>query len=190
MLPNKNKAGLIGVFLIGVFTVGLDLQSARCDFNLQRTDQVQIVASILNKYYSFTHPFGVEWTIWYLRESYTALLCANLPLIYPLIQRAFNLHNWSYKSNYGTGQLRGSSGPNGALSAMKSNTATSKLQSGPSSTGTIRRAESQEWINAGGSDDLRIYHNTEFFVTSAVELDVIGPPKNQTSVEAVEIKNV
>ncbi|KAF2788028.1 hypothetical protein K505DRAFT_342444 [Melanomma pulvis-pyrius CBS 109.77] len=167
MLPNKNKAGLIGVFLIGVFT---------------------IVASILNKYYSFTNPFGVEWTIWYLRESYTALLCANLPLIYPLIQRAFNLHNWSYKSNYGTGQLRGSSGPNGALSAMKSNAATSKLQSGPSSTGTIRRAESQEWINGGGSDDLRIYHNTEFFVTSAVELDVIGPPKNQTSVEAVEIK--
>lgn len=54
-----------------------------------------IIAAGLNKYYSFTNPFGTEWTIWYLRESYTAILCANLPLIYPLIQRLFKLRNWS-----------------------------------------------------------------------------------------------
>ncbi|KAF2707660.1 hypothetical protein K504DRAFT_340924, partial [Pleomassaria siparia CBS 279.74] len=77
-LPKKNKAALMGVFLLGIFT---------------------IFASILNKYYSFTHPFGLEWTVWYLRESYTSILCANLPLIYPLVQRAFNLNSWGYKSN-------------------------------------------------------------------------------------------
>lgn len=58
----------------------------------------QIVAAILNKYYSFTNPFGAEWTIWYLRESYTAILCANLPLTYPLVQRLFKLKNWSHNS--------------------------------------------------------------------------------------------
>ncbi|KAL5116957.1 hypothetical protein ACEQ8H_005175 [Pleosporales sp. CAS-2024a] len=73
-LPKKNKAILIAVFMIGAFN---------------------IVAAVLNKYYSFTNPFGTEWTIWYLRESYTAIFCANLPLIYPLIQRVFHLRNWS-----------------------------------------------------------------------------------------------
>ena len=73
-LPRKNKIILFIIFCIGAFT---------------------IVAAALNKYYSFTHPFGNEWTIWYLRESYTAILCANLPLTYPLIQRVFGLRNWS-----------------------------------------------------------------------------------------------
>lgn len=77
-LPKKNKIILFMIFLIGAFT---------------------IVAAALNKYYSFTHPFGTEWTIWYLRESYTAILCANLPLTYPLIQRVFNLRNWSNPSH-------------------------------------------------------------------------------------------
>ncbi|ORY19430.1 hypothetical protein BCR34DRAFT_620916 [Clohesyomyces aquaticus] len=81
-LPKKNKVILIGVFLIGTFT---------------------IIAAALNKYYSFTHPFGIEWTIWYLRESYTAILCANLPLTWPVLQRIFNLNNWSHNS-YHSGQ--------------------------------------------------------------------------------------
>jgi hypothetical protein len=80
-LPKKNKAILFSVFLIGAFT---------------------IVAAVLNKYYSFTNPFGLQWTIWYLRESYTAILCANLPLCYPLIQRVFKLRNWS-SGTYSTG---------------------------------------------------------------------------------------
>ncbi|KAJ8112244.1 hypothetical protein OPT61_g5352 [Boeremia exigua] len=76
-LPKKNKLVLIGIFLIGLFTV---------------------VAAILNKYYSFANPFGLDWVLWYLRESYTAILCANLPLTYPLIQRVFRLRNWNSNS--------------------------------------------------------------------------------------------
>lgn len=57
-----------------------------------------MIAAVLNKYYSFKHPFGSEWTKWYLREAYTAFLCANLPLTYPLIQRLFKLRNWSHNS--------------------------------------------------------------------------------------------
>jgi hypothetical protein len=90
-LPKKNKAILFSVFLIGAFTY-----VAFPTFTyLSLTQTSSIVAAGLNKYYSFTNPFGTEWTIWYLRESYTAILCANLPLIYPLIQRIFKLRNWS-----------------------------------------------------------------------------------------------
>ncbi|KAI0580434.1 hypothetical protein Ptr902_10694 [Pyrenophora tritici-repentis] len=80
-LPKKTKCILFFIFCIGAFT---------------------IVAAALNKYYSFTHPFGTEWTIWYLRESYTAILCANLPLTYPLIQRIFKLRNWNSNTYTGT----------------------------------------------------------------------------------------
>ncbi|PVI01411.1 hypothetical protein DM02DRAFT_349108 [Periconia macrospinosa] len=85
-LPLKNKLILCGIFMIGTFT---------------------IVAAVLNKYYSFNHPFGTEWTEWYLRESYTAILCANLPLTYPFIQRVFRLRSWSQNSHHG-GYLSGS----------------------------------------------------------------------------------
>ncbi|PSN69575.1 hypothetical protein BS50DRAFT_457207, partial [Corynespora cassiicola Philippines] len=76
-IPRKNKFVLMGIFMIGLFT---------------------IAAAIMNKYYSFRNPFGTEWTIWYLRESFTAILCANLPLTYPLVQRVFKLRNWSAQS--------------------------------------------------------------------------------------------
>jgi len=115
------------------------------------------------------------------------MLCANLPLIYPLIQRALNLNSWSYGSR-GTGTIRGSSGALGTLSVMKSSAPKSKSPSGENSSGTIRRAESQEWINSGVGENLQIYQQTEFSVTSAVELDVMESPKNETSIETKNIK--
>nr|POE90634.1 hypothetical protein CFP56_60247 [Quercus suber] len=60
-LPWKKKIPLIGIFSLGVFV---------------------ILAAILNKVYSFTLPFGVDWTFWYVRESSTALLVANLPFVW------------------------------------------------------------------------------------------------------------
>ena len=67
-LPWKKKIPLIGIFSLGIFT---------------------IVAAILNKIYSFTQPFGGEWTYWYTRESSTALLVANLPFVWTLWRRPF-----------------------------------------------------------------------------------------------------
>jgi hypothetical protein len=116
------------------------------------------------------------------------MLCANLPLIYPLIQRALNLNNWSYGSR-GTSAIRGSSGALNTLSVMKSSGPKSKSPSGDNSPGTIRRAESQEWINSGVSENLQIYQHTEFSVTSAVELDVMESPKNEISIETKTIKS-
>nr|POE54169.1 hypothetical protein CFP56_63472 [Quercus suber] len=60
-LPWRKKIPLIGIFSLGVFVV---------------------LAAILNKVYSFSLPFGVDWTFWYVRESSTALLVANLPFVW------------------------------------------------------------------------------------------------------------
>lgn len=56
-------------------------------------------------------PFSTEWIIWYLREAFTAMLCANLPLTRPVIQRVFNVGPWvteqaSLPSRYATGRRR------------------------------------------------------------------------------------
>ncbi|KAF2679377.1 hypothetical protein K458DRAFT_118673 [Lentithecium fluviatile CBS 122367] len=143
-LPRKNKAVLIGIFMIGAFN---------------------IIAAVLNKYYSFTHPFGTEWTEWYLRESYTAMLCANLPLTYPLIQRLFKLKNWShhsYNGRYLSGSLPRHTTRSGLRSQRKSamGLKSGLAHGGISKTvnvsvinthsGTLQRSESEERINVPG----------------------------------------
>jgi hypothetical protein len=65
-LPLSRKIALCAVFGLGLFT---------------------ILCAILNKYYSFTHPFGSEWTYWYVRESSTALIVANLPFTWAILRR-------------------------------------------------------------------------------------------------------
>ena len=59
----KKKGPVIGIFSLGLFVV---------------------LAAVLNKVYSFTQPFGSLWTYWYVRESSTALLVANLPFVWAL----------------------------------------------------------------------------------------------------------
>jgi hypothetical protein len=72
-LPWNRKVILCGIFSLGIFV---------------------ILAAILNKYYSFTHPFGSQWTYWYVRESSTAILVANLPFTWTLLRRIFNLKSF------------------------------------------------------------------------------------------------
>ncbi|RYP37414.1 hypothetical protein DL768_010869 [Monosporascus sp. mg162] len=66
-LPIRKKIILCGIFALGLFT---------------------ILSAILSKYYSFTKPFDADWTFWYIRESSTAIITANLPLTYSLLQAA------------------------------------------------------------------------------------------------------
>jgi hypothetical protein len=150
-LPKKNKAALFTVFLIGAFT---------------------IVAAVLNKYYSFTEPFGTEWTIWYLRESYTALLCANLPLIYPLIQRVFRLRNWNSNTYEGEAAYRMSARQQRTLDSNRANsTREILLDMKPKPVhrglhGTVRRTESQEIMGYDTSEE-----EGPQFITSAIDMD-------------------
>ncbi|CAO2656799.1 Nn.00g056020.m01.CDS01 [Neocucurbitaria sp. VM-36] len=146
-LPMKNKAILFVIFIIGAFT---------------------IIAAVLNKYYSFTHPFGTEWTIWYLRESYTAILCANLPLTYPLIQRVFGLRNWSnhtYSPNSASGSVTLQH------SAAHRHWTEPRMQPLPKGFRDVfKRTESQEDINGGLSKQKEDKEEPDF-ITSAIEMD-------------------
>ncbi|OAQ58717.1 decarboxylase [Pochonia chlamydosporia 170] len=73
-LAMKKKLILIGVFALGGFT---------------------ILSAILNKFYSFNEPFGSAWTFWYIRESSTAIIVANLPLTWTVFRRMFNLRSFN-----------------------------------------------------------------------------------------------
>ncbi|KAF2795138.1 hypothetical protein K505DRAFT_273849 [Melanomma pulvis-pyrius CBS 109.77] len=73
-IPLEKKLVLGGIFFIGVFT---------------------IFAAAKNKYESFKNPFSTNWMIWYLREAFTAMLCVNLPLTRPFVQRIFSLKDWT-----------------------------------------------------------------------------------------------
>lgn len=68
-LPLRKKVAVVAIFSLGSFV---------------------ILCAILNKYYSFTQPFGSEWTYWYVRESSTAILTANVPYVWALIRRVFS----------------------------------------------------------------------------------------------------
>lgn len=70
-LPLRKKLVLIGIFSLGFFV---------------------ILAAILNKYYSFSQPFGSMWTFWYTREVSTAMLVANLPFLWTLLRRLFGVN--------------------------------------------------------------------------------------------------
>ncbi|KAH9879126.1 hypothetical protein J1614_002562 [Plenodomus biglobosus] len=161
-LPRKNKAILFAIFLIGAFTV------RPIPVPATQANHFQIVAAVLNKYYSFNHPFGTEWTIWYLRESYTAILCANLPLTYPLIQRLFKLRNWSDHANAG----------NTYSSTIQARQTTNASYGGVARApglpngfrDVFRRTESQEDIN-GGLGKQREEREEPHFITSAIEME-------------------
>ena len=84
-MPIKKKAALCGVFGLGIFV---------------------IIAAILNKYYSFTNPFGSQWIYWYCREVSTSLLVANLPFVYTLFRRLFKLRSLDSSANYATGSRK------------------------------------------------------------------------------------
>jgi len=68
----SKKIPLIGIFSLGIFV---------------------IVAAILNKVYSFSDPFSDEWVYWYVRESSTALIVANLPFVWLFYRKIFRIRS-------------------------------------------------------------------------------------------------
>lgn len=69
-LPFTNKLILCVLFSLGIFV---------------------ILCAVLNKYYSFAHPFSPKWEFWYIREASTAIYVANMPMCWSLVRRVFNL---------------------------------------------------------------------------------------------------
>ncbi|KAL1792877.1 hypothetical protein ACET3X_009384 [Alternaria dauci] len=85
LLPMKRKIILCGIFSLGLFVVA---------------------ASIMNSYYSLSNPYKPTWIDWYVRETSTAILVANLPFTWTILRELFELGNfdeanpppWSYHS--------------------------------------------------------------------------------------------
>lgn len=78
----SKKIPLIGVFSLGVFV---------------------IIAAILNKIYSFTQPYSTEWVYWYVRESSTALIVANLPFVWLFYRKVFRIRSsTASRARYGS----------------------------------------------------------------------------------------
>jgi hypothetical protein len=73
-IPLSKKIPLVGIFSLGIFV---------------------IIAAVLNKYYSFTAPFDDDWVFWYVRESATAIIVANLPFVWLLYRRMFGIRTSS-----------------------------------------------------------------------------------------------
>ncbi|TKA77249.1 hypothetical protein B0A55_06149 [Friedmanniomyces simplex] len=116
-LPWRKKIPLIGIFSLGIFV---------------------ILAAILNKVYSFSQPFGSLWTYWYVRESSTALLVANLPFVWTFWRRVATGHG----SIDGVSR-RASASPEEALS---------KGEKEMKRRDTVDRRPSFPWLVYGGGD--------------------------------------
>lgn len=72
-LPLKRKLVLCAVFSLGVAVV---------------------IVAILNRYYNFTQPNELVFLIWYNGEASTAVMIANLPMCWALLQKVFSLDAW------------------------------------------------------------------------------------------------
>ncbi|KAI9904720.1 hypothetical protein N3K66_001249 [Trichothecium roseum] len=133
-LTIKKKAILCAVFAVGTFT---------------------ILSAVLNKYYSFTEPWGLDWTFWYIRESSTAIIAANLPLTWTLLQRLFRMKSFrewtSYSSRDRPSRFRSTAYGRGR-----------SLRDG----NTLERGSSQERINGSPEIPLKIYQKREVEITT------------------------
>ncbi|EKJ72976.1 hypothetical protein NXS19_003007 [Fusarium pseudograminearum] len=138
-LPLKRKAVLIGVFALGAFT---------------------ILSAILNKFYSFNEPFGSNWTFWYIRESSTAIITANLPYIWTLLRRIFKLGSFS-GSTYG----KSTNNPSKAYRSNFTNHR-SGVRSQIRADHTLHQVDSEEEINNSYALPLKIYAKREIQITS------------------------
>ncbi|KAF4945168.1 hypothetical protein FSARC_14492 [Fusarium sarcochroum] len=147
-LPLKRKLILCGVFALGIFT---------------------ILAATMSKFYSLGDPYGTEWSYWYIREVSTAIIAANLPLTWTLLQRVFRLGSFSAKYY-------------GKASGQRTGEGTSRFRSAYGNLSSINRedrtrrkpavvepgmsfSESQEEIN-GKDIPLKIYQKNEVNITT------------------------
>ncbi|KAI0134293.1 hypothetical protein BJ170DRAFT_679196 [Xylariales sp. AK1849] len=142
-LPLKKKAILCTVFAFGIFT---------------------ILSAILNKYYSFSETFGTAWIFWYIREASTAIIVANLPFTWTLLQRLFSLRSFSGKSS-GRGAGEGTSHRRSAYGNLASRTREQERRQRAKDGTELSITESQEQINQTGVP-LKIYQKNEVHITT------------------------
>lgn len=66
---------------------------------MTRPNAQQILCAILNRVTNFTAPYGsLIYLNWYAGETATAVIVANVPHLWPLISRVFNLGSFKHIS--------------------------------------------------------------------------------------------
>ncbi|TGJ81337.1 hypothetical protein E0Z10_g7425 [Xylaria hypoxylon] len=149
-IAKKKKIVLCGVFALGFFTIG---------------------AAIANKVYSFTEPFGSSWSYWYIRESSTALIVANIPFLWTTVRFAFRL-----TTSHGAPTSNKTDGPTGLAAAyghntggVNHNTIISRGSMGMDFATDFKPLDSQEDIKYyNDSVPLKIYRRQEVSITTEI----------------------
>ncbi|KAF2635341.1 hypothetical protein P280DRAFT_461941 [Massarina eburnea CBS 473.64] len=155
-LPLKRKITLACVFALGSFI---------------------ILAAILSKYYSLSQPYGTQWIYWYMREVSTAIITANLPLTWTLLQRIFGMSSFFSRSSRSS---RGRSGDAvggarvwstyGNLTSRTRDTTMASKARDPHAI-ELSLSESQEEIYGSNGMPLKIWHRREVSMMSE-EVDI------------------
>ncbi|KAI1114037.1 hypothetical protein F5Y14DRAFT_195153 [Nemania sp. NC0429] len=155
-IATRKKVVLCAVFALGIFTIG---------------------AAIANKYYSFTQPYSAEWTYWYIRESSTALIVANIPfvwttLVFCLRMPPFtNSRSGRNNSNNTPGAPIGSAYGHNARS-VNHNTTISRGTHSVDFTGDFHPLDSHEDHKYYGDNiPLKIFKRQEVLVTTSQGAD-------------------
>ncbi|KAI0550982.1 hypothetical protein F4679DRAFT_594298 [Xylaria curta] len=146
-IATRKKVILCGVFALGLFTIG---------------------AAIANKYYSFTEPYGNKWTYWYIRESSTALIVANIPFLWTTLRYFFRLTSFSgsHASKTDTPAGLGTAYGHNAK-GINHNTIISRGSQGAEFAANFEPLKSQEDIRYYNDNiPLRIYRRQEVRITS------------------------
>ncbi|KXJ89029.1 hypothetical protein Micbo1qcDRAFT_165800 [Microdochium bolleyi] len=155
-LALKRKLVLCGLFALGAFT---------------------ILAAALSKYYSLGQPYGGDWIYWYIREVSTAIITANLPMTWTLLQRCFRIG--SFNGIYGKSSGPHTGGGTGAMggtnrfrSAYGNLSSRHRDERVPNKKGTVHDlndispSESQEGITGTNNIPLHIYQKKDIVVVT------------------------
>lgn len=165
-LPIKRKVVLCGVFALGIFTVFLRMAPVACDI----ANGEQILAAALSKYYSLENPYGNEWIYWYIREVSTAIITANLPLTWTLLQHVFRLGSFHAKYGKSSGQRTGEAATGRFRSAYGNLTSCTRDENRARRTANdpndISPSESQEQITSDHGIPMKIMQQHEVHITS------------------------
>lgn len=121
-------------------------------------------------------PFAPDWTFWYIRESSTAIITANLPLTYTLLRIVLNFVGLGSKLSTARKSQPGSHYYRPSYSTRISSNARSGDRA------NFDRSDSQEQINNAYGLPLKIYQKHEVHFSSEPAEGRAAPCANRTKV--------
>ncbi|KAH9878230.1 hypothetical protein J1614_003447 [Plenodomus biglobosus] len=168
LLPVKRKIILCGIFSLGIFV---------------------IAASILNSYYSFKNPYKATWIYWYVRESSTAILVANLPYTWTILREFLEIGDFDETNpppwTYHTHTSRTAGGRKAAhLRQMRTPTAQARTHRSPTNS---RESNGTQSMTLVGSSTTR--RNIDF-ITKAASVDTDEKDQQAALVHPYDLASV